>query len=154
ASLFLCALLTAIGVNAQKQNDQAEKRKEASQQTPQTHTPQQPAQKPAQPTQKDDEPVAITERSIVERNIESRKLASDEFGNFRQPIINNKGEIAFISFFSAPGSKLGYSQSIFVRGADGSWKVTKEGEKATNLSKGIYGFVGLLAFNDKGDLTF
>jgi hypothetical protein len=151
ALLSICALLTAFGVNAQKQNDQAEKRKEASQ----TPAAQQPTQKPTQkPAQKDDEPVAITERTLVEKSVETKKLASDEFGNFRPPIVNNKGEIAFVSLFSVPGSKVGYSQSIFVRGADGSWKITKEGEKAANMSKGIYGFGGLLAFNDRGDLTF
>jgi hypothetical protein len=147
ALFSFCALLTAFGVNAQKQADQAEKRKEASQPTPQKPAAQQPAQK-------DDEPVAITERAKVEKPVESRKLTGDEFGNFRPPIVNNKGEVAFISLFSAPGSKSGYSQSIFVRGADGSWKVTREGEKAANMAKGIYGFAGLLAFNDGGDLTF
>jgi hypothetical protein len=142
----LCGLLTAFGVDAQKKSEQAEKPKEAAQ-----PAPQKPAQQPAK---QEDDPVAITERSKVEKPVEGRKLAGDEFGNFRAPIINNKGEIAFISLFTTPNSKNSFSQSIFVWGADGKWKITKEGEKAVNLPKGIYGFGGLLTFNDNGDLTF
>jgi len=138
----LCALLAVFGVDAQKKPEQAARQKEA----------QKPAQQPAQ--QKDDEPVAVTERVKVEKPAEIKAATGEEFGNFRPPIINNKGEIAFISLFNSPNSKNGFSQSIFVRGTDGSWKVTRQGEKAANLPRGIYGFGGLLAFNDNGDLTF
>jgi hypothetical protein len=150
ALFAFCALLTAFGgrfgARAQKKPEQAEKQKEAAQSA---------AQKNAQqPSKQDDEPVAITERAKVEKTVEGKKLTSEDFGNFRPPIINNKGEVAFISLFSTPGGKTSFSQTIFVRGADGNWKLTKEGEKATNQQKGIYGFAGTLAFNDNGDLTF
>jgi hypothetical protein len=81
-------------------------------------------------------------------------VTEEEFGNFRPPIINNKGEVAFISLFSSPKSKFAVGQSIFVRGADGSWKVTRQGEKAIDFPEEITGFGGTLAFNDNGDLTF
>jgi len=143
ALVSLCALLAAFGVNAQKKSEQAAGQKEASQ----------PAQQKPAP-QKDDEPIAITERVKVEKPADVKAATGEEFGNFRPPIINNKGEVAFISLFSTPNGVNSFSQSIFVRGADGSWKVTREGEKAVNLPKGIYGFGGLFAFNDNGDLTF
>ena len=157
ALVSLCALLAVFGANAQKKSEQAAQQKEAQkpaqQPTPQQPAPQQPAQqKPAQ--QNEDGPVAITERAKVEKPLEVKTITSEDFGNFRPPIINNKGEVAFVSLFSLPDSKSGYSQAIFVRGVDGSWKITRQGEKAVNLPKGIYGFGGLMAFNNNGDLTF
>src|SRR4030095_14690356 len=70
------------------------------------------------------------------------------------PIINNKGEVAFISWFSLPNAKDGRGESYFVRGADGNWRVTRQGEKADNLPKGINNFSSTYSFNDNGDLTF
>lgn len=143
----LSALLAVFGVNAQKKSEQAPQQKET----------QKPAQKPnSQPAQKsEDEPVAVTERVFVEKPSEGRAAPkSDEFSNFRPPIINNKGEVAFVSMFRSPTHKDGSAQSIFVRGADGNWRVTLLGEKAANLPKGINSFGSQYSFNDNGDLTF
>jgi hypothetical protein len=141
SALFsLSVLLAAFGAGAQ-------------QKTAQTRQAQ-PAQPQKEVQKKEDEPVAITERASVEKKMEPRVIAEDEFGNFRPPIINNKGEVAFVGLFTASKMKAGFGQGIFVRGTDGSWKVTHEGEKAVNLPESIYGFGGLMAFNDNGDLTF
>jgi hypothetical protein len=99
---------------------------------------------------KDDEPVAITERSKPANSATSNITKEDQFGNFRYPVINNKGEIAFLALFNA---KPTFGQAIFVRAADGTWKVIREGEKAANLPENIHSF-GMPAFNDNGDLTF
>lgn len=135
--ILLCALLGVFAASAQQ-----------SQKPVQRKEPQQPAQ------QRDDEPVAITEKAKVEKAPEIRAVTDEEFGNFRPPIINNKGEIAFISLFSSSKTKRGFGQSIFVRGADGGWKITRQGEKAVNFPEGVDSFGGALAFNDNGDLTF
>lgn len=103
---------------------------------------------------KEEEPVALTSKTVAEsKPVEARVPGADEFGNFRYPIINNKGEIAFMALFANPNGQSGAGQAIFIRRADGSWKVMREGEKAANLSEGIYGF-SMPTFNDNGDLTF
>lgn len=103
---------------------------------------------------KEEEPVAITSKTAAEsKPVEARVPTADEFGNFRYPIINNKGEIAFMALFANPNGTNGAGVAIFVRQANGNWKVTREGEKAANLPEGIYGF-SMPTFNDNGDLTF
>ncbi len=133
---FVCALFAAFGASAQQKSKPGGKQ----------------AQTAAQP--KEDQPVAVTERAKVEKKAEPKVIAGEEFGNFRPPIINNKGEIAFTGLFNSPEARNNFGQSIFIRSADGSWKVTREGEKAVNLPEGIHGFGGLMAFNESGDLTF
>src|SRR5262249_18221618 len=147
ALVSLSALLAVFGVSAQKKSEPAASQKE-------TQKPaQQPKSQPAQ--QSEDNPIAITERVIVEKPAASQAVTSrDEVGNFRPPVINNQGEVAFISWFSSPKSPAGFGQSFFVRGADGSWRVIRQGEKAANLPKGIYDFSSLYTLNDNGDLTF
>ncbi|HKQ73162.1 MAG TPA: choice-of-anchor tandem repeat NxxGxxAF-containing protein [Blastocatellia bacterium] len=145
--ISLSALLAFYGVNAQKKSEQDASQKET----------QKPAQKPnSQPAQQgEDEPVAVTPRIFAEKSSEGRAAPkSDEFGNFRPPIINNKGEVAFVSWFGAPTPNQSFGQSIFVRAADGNWRVTLQGEKAANLPKAVNSFGSQYSFNDNGDLTF
>ncbi len=115
---------------------------------------QKPEQKAQQAQPKEDEPVAITERTKVEKKVEPAAITDEQFGNFRPPIINNKGEVAFVGLFSSSKTKSGSGQALFIRSSDGTWRVTRQGEKAVNLPEVIAGFGGLLAFNDNGDLTF
>src|SRR5262249_29498498 len=63
-------------------------------------------------------------------------------------------EIAFIGRFSSSTTKSGSDQAVFVRKADGSWKVIRRGEKASNQAEPISSFGTLPGFNDNGDLTF
>ncbi len=99
------------------------------------------------------EPVAVTERPRREIPGDSKEITPEDFGNFRFPVINNKGEIAFLALYKNPAAQNNASVAIFVRQADGSWKITREGEKASNLPEGIHGFA-VPSFNDNGDLTF
>ncbi len=114
---------------------------------------QQAPQKPAK-SASDDEPVAITERAKPEKKPEAREITDDQFGNFRFPIINNKGEIAFVAFFPSSKSKSGSDQAVFVRKADGAWTVMRRGEKAANLAEPVSSFGAMPSFNDNGDFTF
>lgn len=109
-------------------------------------------QKPSQET-KNDEPIAITEKSKPTGTITSKPIGEDQFGNFRFPIINNKGEIAFLGLFQSSTSKAGSGEAFFIRSNDGSWKLIRGDEKPINLSERIHGII-LPSFNDKGDLTF
>ncbi|MEO6725600.1 MAG: choice-of-anchor tandem repeat NxxGxxAF-containing protein [Blastocatellia bacterium] len=102
---------------------------------------------------KQDEPIAITSKAKEEKAPEAKKLTSEDFGNFRFPVINNKGDVAFLALFLDPKGPNNSGQSIFVRQSDGSWKITREGEKAANLAEGVYGF-SVPSLNDNGDLTF
>lgn len=100
-----------------------------------------------------DGPVAITPKTTVEKAPPEIVITPEDFGNFRFPLINNKGDIVFLGLFSKADAQSSSGQSIFVRQADGSWKITKEGEKAANWPQAVYGF-GMPTFNDNGDLTF
>lgn len=132
----LCAIIGLSGVDAQeKQNIRSGQPKSESVQAIQS------------------EPVAVTERSGRDNIGNTKELTSEDFGNFRFPVINNKGEIAFLALYRNPGAHNNAGQAIFVRQADGSWKITREGEKASNLPEGIFGFA-VPSFNDNGDLTF
>lgn len=137
-----CAMLTVFSAGAQKKQDG-----KAAPVKSDTAKPE-----PAK-NGKEDEPVAITPRAMVEKTTDTKAPTPEDFGNFRFPVINNKGEIAFMALFPNPNAQNGAGQSIFVRQADGSWKITREGEKASNLPEGVYGF-SMPSFNDNGDLTF
>jgi hypothetical protein len=101
-----------------------------------------------------DEPVAITKRPETPKAEEGHTSPKpDEFSNFRYPLINGKGDIAFIGMNSAPGTPQGYQQAIFVRNADGTWKITREGEKLSNLNDEITA-INNISLSDNGDLTF
>lgn len=100
-----------------------------------------------------DGPVAITPKTTTEKAPPEIVITPEDFGNFRFPLINNKGEIVFLGLFTKPNAPNNSGQSIFVRQMDGSWKILKEGEKASNWPHPIYGF-GMPTFNDNGDLTF
>jgi hypothetical protein len=100
-----------------------------------------------------DGPVAITPKTITEKAPADVVITPEDFGNFRFPLINNKGEIVFLGLFVKGDAQSSSGQSIFVRQPNASWKITREGEKASNHPQPIYGF-GMPTFNDNGDLTF
>src|SRR5262249_38705073 len=125
----------------------------SAQQSQQAPQPQKPTQNPVKPAN-NDEPVAVTERVKVEKKTAAKEITDEQFGTFRYPIINNKGDIAFLAFFTTPASKSGSDQAVFVKKADGSWKVIRRGEKASNQPDPITTFGSVPAFNDNGDLTF
>ncbi|MBI1762123.1 MAG: hypothetical protein HYR56_11890 [Acidobacteria bacterium] len=106
------------------------------------------------PATTEDEPVAITKKTPTPEAVPTPRVPGpDEFSNFRYPVINSKGEIAFIGLFTAPGTPQGYGQAVFQRSAEGVWKFTREGEKITNLADELTGITNL-AINEAGELTF
>lgn len=110
---------------------------------------QDPKPKAGQP----DEPQAVTQRTRIEKPGESAALTPEQFGNFRFPTINNKGEVAVLALFPVNDKERRFGQAIFIRRPDGSWKVVPEGTKADNLPEPIHTFSSP-SFNDKGELTF
>ncbi|MDX2032786.1 MAG: hypothetical protein SF339_19065 [Blastocatellia bacterium] len=128
---LLCASMSLFGASAQK-----------------------PAQqKPAKPAG-EDEPVAVSERPKAEVKMENRPLAQGEFGNFRYPMINNKGAISFQALFPLSTGSNGAGQAIFIRNPDGAWQILREGAKAVNFPEPIIALGGVPSFNDNGDVTF
>jgi hypothetical protein len=119
---------------------------------------QQKATRPAEvkPKQEaDDEPVAVTKKTTVsDAPAPLRIPGPGEFGNFRYPVINSKGDIAFVGLYATPpGSPQSYGQAVFFRSAAGEWKITREGEKIINLPDEITG-INNLSLNETGELTF
>lgn len=109
--------------------------------------------KPAVPIV-EDEPVAVTEKSKAEKTVSPNEIGPDQFGNFRFPVINNKGDIAFIGLFNSKVKKNASDFAVFVRKTDGSWKITGAGEKPIDQSEPLIGMGASAALSDGGDLTF
>lgn len=106
-------------------------------------------QEPVKP--KTEEPQPITNRTAVEKSIESKPLTEKMFGNFRFPVINDKGDVVIMAMFPKGNQKFG--QSVFIHKADGTWEVIREGIKAVNLDEPVHSF-SAPAFNNLGELTF
>lgn len=100
-----------------------------------------------------EEPQAVTERSRVEKIVESQAINTEQFGNFRFPIINNKGDVAVLAMFPVADKVRRFGQAIFIRRADGSWEVVSEGQKAVNMPEPVHSF-NMPSFNNNGELTF
>jgi hypothetical protein len=131
SSILLGSLLVIFGANAQEKSPR-------------------PPSRPAQ----EEEPVAITEKSKPVTNGPAVILTEDQFGGFRNPIINNRGDVAFVGLFSSAKSKDGLSNAVFIRSGDGKFIRLNDGEKASNLPEPIQEFVLSPEFNDHGDMTF
>jgi len=117
---------------------------------------QQPSQtgpEQKKPATKDEDPVAITERAKPAKPAEVAPVGNDQFGSFGFPVINNRGDVAFVGRYPSSSSPQGFGQAIFVKGADGSWTMVRNGDKAANLGEQILGFSNP-TINENGDLTF
>jgi len=68
-------------------------------------------------------------------------------------VINGIGDVAFLGLYPDPKGVNNSGQALFLRQQNGSWRITREGEKAGNLPEAVYGF-SMPAVNDNGDLTF
>jgi hypothetical protein len=113
---------------------------------------QQQAAKPK--TETGDDPVPLTKRTEAPKPAEaSHNPEPDEFTNFRYPVINGKGDLAFIGMNTAPGTPQGYNQTIYFRSANGAWKFTREGEKLVNLDDEI-AIINNVTINENSELTF
>jgi hypothetical protein len=100
----------------------------------------------------DPDPVAITPRAKPQENNSTQEIGEGQFGTFVYPVINNKGAVAFVGRFPLPTPQKA-GQSIFIRAADGTWQIVREGDKATNLDEPLLSFNNP-TLNDQSDLTF
>lgn len=139
AAFALAVLLTGMGVSASNQDP--------------VPRPEQESKGGQKKESKSDEPVAITERSKQVQAPTSDVLADDQFGNFRFPFINNKGEIGFLGLHSNKAEKRGFGQEFYIRKPDGSWAVFSEGVKVESYPEPIREY-SISNLNDNGDLTF
>ena len=129
-----------------------------AQQTGQSTTSQTnlPPHQPPKVTVQDDGPVAITPRTNnrpAENPNEPKPLAKNHFGNFGMPILNNKGELAFMGRFASDKGDNGFGSGIFVLKADGSWAYVRDGESGLNFKSPIWS-IHQVSLSENGDLVF
>jgi len=152
-SLFVCLsiALGAIGVFFQSVTAQQNKT------APHRNVPTKEVQKPAKPATNDDEPVAVTPKNAPDTETATPKpaptLRPDQFGNFRNPTTNSKGQVAFLGLHNAPGTSAGYGHAVFIFNPDGTWNVFRENQKLLNLKDDVISVNGI-SINENGDLTF
>lgn len=107
---------------------------------------------PVKTDKQDDGPVALTPK--VERSETGAivSLGPNQLGNFGPPMINNKGDVAFIGrYMTDKPNTLG--SGFFTYRRDGTWTSIHEGDKEPNLNATIIN-MGTASINDDGDVTF
>lgn len=95
-----------------------------------TQDPVKPVQ---QKPEEEEEPVALTERSKPTPTAKPLEVTSDQFANFRSPIVNSIGEIAVFGLHSLPNEPNRAGQRLYLRTLDGNWKLLlREGEETSD----------------------
>lgn len=109
----------------------------------------------AKPAPSDDGPVAIT--TAPKRNTEKPVVAKagvkGEFGSLGAPVMNNRGDVAFMARFLEEPATNKYSTGYFTRNAKGEWGFIKEGDKGTNFTAPLIS-LGNMHLNNNGEITF
>ena len=140
---LICGLIGMIPIAAQEKEQEKKT-------TGQPAKPAAAAQDPA----KDDEPVAVTEKAKTAPVVIAPVLTESQFGNFRYPTINNKGEIAFLGLFSSAKNDNRGEQRLFYQAEGGGWKsILASGEIAAD-SKDKLTNLGVPHVNELGEATF
>jgi len=80
-------------------------------------------------------------------------VGPDQFANFGFPSINHKGDVAFLGRYPSPSSPQGVGQAIFIKFANGTWRVVRENEKILNLDAHVTDFTNPV-INDNGEVIF
>lgn len=113
------------------------------------------SQTPPKVIVQDDGPVAVTPRTNrpVENPNEPKPLAKNHFGNFGMPILNNRGELAFMGRYVSDKGDNGFGSSIFVLKADGSWDYVRDGASGLNFKSPIWS-IHQVSLSESGDLVF
>jgi hypothetical protein len=110
-------------------------------------------QQKAAASSQDPDPIAVTKRDKTETPTEAKEIGEGQFGTFGFPVINNKGEVAFIGRYPLATGTKGTGQAIFIKAPDGTWRIIRDTDKAANLSMPLMTFSNP-RINDNGDVTF
>ncbi len=144
--IFLsCGLLAAVlGVNSTIAQPTAKK----------NVAPAAPTQT-AKPAPQEDGPVAITTapKRTPEKPVAARIGVKGEFSSFGAPVMNNRGDVAFLGRFLHDPAANKYGTGYFVHKANGEWSFVKEGDKGVNFDAPIIA-LGNLHLNNNGEMTF
>lgn len=144
-TLGLLSVLVLVGSGQHNVNAQ----QAGSQSNPQT------AQS-SKATAQEDGPVAVTARTNnkpAESAPETKPLAPNHFGNFGMPLLNSKGELAFMGRFVSAKGDNGYGSGLFVLKPDGSWSYVRDGDKGINFKASLLS-IHQVSFSENGDLVF
>ncbi len=126
---------------------------EAQSQSTQGQRPQ-PSSPEAAPktTGADEDPLPLTKREKPAAPTSATlEIKPGEFANFGFPVINNKGEVAFLGRFLPSSAQPEVGQAIFVKSPDGGWRFLRVGDKAADEKTTFASFTHL-AINNNGDL--
>ncbi|MBS1810515.1 MAG: hypothetical protein JST84_20285 [Acidobacteria bacterium] len=106
-------------------------------------------------TAQEDGPVAITPRTNKPAtDINAPKpLAQNHFGNFGMPLLNSKGDLAFVGRFASEKGENGFGSGLFVRKANGSWSYVRDGEAGLNFKSPIWS-IHQVSLSENGDVVF
>jgi hypothetical protein len=116
--------------------------------------PQRPVQgeRPAKPVS-EDEPVAVTERKVVETAPTSEPLGPNQFGTFYGAQINNEGDVIFLGRYTDVNAPGRFGQGIFVKTKSGSWRYVRNADKVSNLNEKMIN-VGPFNVASNGNVIF
>lgn len=139
--LVLAAALSGAGAfESQSQSAQGQRPKPSSPEA---------AQKT---TEVDEDPLPLTKREKpAAANSAAVEIKPGQFANFGFPVINNKGEVAFLGRFLLSSAQQEVGQAIFVKSPDGGWRFLRAGDKAADEKTTFVSFTHL-AINNNGDL--
>lgn len=116
------------------------------------------ANPPAKATTQDDGPVAVTPRTNVRTAAptapeEPKAAVKHQFGNFGMPMLNNKGDLAFLGRFATNKAEGAFASGAFIFKPDNSWTYLRDGDNGTNFKSTILG-IHQITMSENGDLVF
>ncbi|MFN7927644.1 MAG: choice-of-anchor tandem repeat NxxGxxAF-containing protein [Blastocatellia bacterium] len=104
----------------------------------------------------DDGPVAVTARTntrTAPATEESKPVVKNMFGNFGMPMLNSKGDLAFLARFVGGQGGTNFESGAFIYKTDNSWEYTRDGDKGANFKSPISS-IHQITMSENGDLVF
>jgi hypothetical protein len=103
----------------------------------------------------DDGPVAVTARTNNPSAPipETKPLQKNQFSNFGNPLLNNRGELVFMGRYHTDKGDGNYGSALFTIKPDGSWAYIRDGVKGLNFSSAISS-IHQVGVSDSGDMIF
>lgn len=111
---------------------------------------------PVKPAAQDDGPVAVTPRTNVKVAAapeEPKPVVKNMFGNFGMPMLNSKGDLAFLGRFASGKAEGGFASGAFIFKPDNTWAYTRDGDSGANFKAPILS-IHQITMSDNGDLVF